>query len=125
VEEALGSPLGSAVEPEIDADADGDADPDAGEGDGEGDGDGEGEGEGVGEGEGDGVLEDGSSWHMVSVLAGAVGLAEAVVLGEAVVVASPTEPASAMPDQAASMPTVRKPPASKLSVVARTCAKRI
>ena len=30
-----------------------------------------------------------------------------------------------MPDQAASMLTIRKPPASKLSVVARTCAKRI
>jgi hypothetical protein len=118
VEEALGSPLGSAGEPGIDADADADGDTD---GDGEGDGD----GVGVGEGEGDGVLEAGSAWHVVSVLAGAVVLAEAVELGEAVVVASLTELASAMPDQAASMLTTRKPPASKLSVVARTCAKPI
>ena len=117
VDEALGSPLGSADEPEIDADGEGD-----------GDGDGDGDGEGVGEGEADGVLEDGSSWHVVSVLAEAVVvpvLAEAAGLAEAVVVASLTEPASAMPDQAASMLTIRKPPASKLSVVARTCAKRI
>jgi hypothetical protein len=77
------------------------------------------------------VGEDGSSWHVVSVLAGAVVLtdsvvlAEAVVRAEAVVLASLTDPAAAMPDQAASMPTIRKPPASKLSVVARTCAKRI
>jgi hypothetical protein len=131
-EEALGSPLGSAVEPEIDADAeadaDADADPDAdadadGEGDGEGDGDGD--GRRVGEGEGVGVLADGSSSHVVSVLGETVALGEAVGLGEAVVVASPTEPASATPDHSASRPTIRKPPASKLSVVARTCAKRI
>jgi hypothetical protein len=59
------------------------------------------------------------------VLTDAVVLAEAVVRAEAVVLASLTDPAAAMPDQAASMPTIRKPPASKLSVVARTCAKRI
>jgi hypothetical protein len=123
---------GSAAEPEIDADADGDPDADAdAEGEGDGEGDGDGDGRGVGEGEGVGVLAAGSSSHVVSVLAEAVGLAEAdglaeaVELGEAVAVASPTGPASATPDQAASVPTVRKPPASKLSVVARTCAKRI
>ena len=128
---ALGSTLeealGSADEPEIDADADADADGDA-DTDGEGDGDGDGDGDGEGDGEGDGVLEDGSSWQVVCVLAEPVvvpALGEAVVLAEGVAVASPTEPASAMPDQAASMLTTRKPPASKLSVVARTCAKRI
>jgi len=108
------------------ADPDGEGDPeteddpdDDGEGDGEGEGEGDGEGEGVGEGEGDGVVDDGRSWHLVSVLAEAAGL------GEAVVAATLTEPAWAMPDQAASRLTIRKPPASKLSVVARTCAKRI
>ena len=74
---------------------------------------GDGEGDGEGEGEGDGALEDGSSWHLLSALA------------EAVVLTSLTESARAMPAQAASMLTIRKPPASKLSVIARTCAKRI
>jgi hypothetical protein len=84
-----------------------------GEGEGDGDGEGDGEGEGVGEGEGDGVLEAGSSWHLVSVLAAAV------------VVTSLTELAWARPDEAASTLTIRKPPASKLNVTARTCAKRM
>ena len=107
-------PAGDGSAAGLEAAADGDADADGeGEGEGEGDGDGDGEGEGVGEGDGDGVLEDGSSWQLVSVLAAAV------------VVTSLTGLAWAMPDEAASMLTIRKPPASKLSVVARTCAKRM
>jgi hypothetical protein len=132
VAEALGSPLGSAAELEAlagsDPDTGGEGDGD-GEGKGEGEGDGDGDREGVGEGDGDGVLDDGSSWHVVSVFAEAVvvpGLGEDVAVpGLAEAVACLTEPAWAMPDQAASMLTIRKPPASKLSVIARTCAKRI
>jgi len=52
-------------------------------------------------------------------------LAEAEAEADAVVLARPTESASATPDQAASVLTTRKPPAAKLSVVARTCAKPI
>ena len=106
VGELLGPPLGSAAELEALGHGEGD-------GDGDGDGEGEGEGEGVGEGDGDGVGEDASSWHLVSVLA------------EAVVLTSLTESARAVPVQGASMLRIRKPPASKLSVIARTCAKRI
>ena len=108
--EPLGAPLGSAAEPEVLADGDGDKDAD---GDGDGDAEGHGDGEEVAEGDGDGAGEDGSSWHLVSVLAAAA------------VVTSRTESAWAMPDQAASMLTIRKPPASRLSVIARICAKRI
>jgi hypothetical protein len=112
--EPLGAPLGSAAEPEVLADGDGDKDADGdGDGDGDGDAEGHGDGEEVAEGDGDGAGEDGSSWHLVSVLAAAA------------VVTSRTESAWAMPDQAASMLTIRKPPASRLSVIARICAKRI
>ena len=91
-----------------------------GDGDGEGDGEGEGFrdglGEGDGEGDGDGVLEAGSSWQVLPVLAEAVGLAVAVT--------GLSDSACAVPDQAASAPKITGPPASKLSVVARTCPER-
>jgi hypothetical protein len=111
----LGSLLGSTAEAEVpgepvgvgDAEGVGDADRDAdGEGDGEVLRDGVGEGVGVGD-------VDGSTWHLVSVVVAAV-----VVTGR-------SEPARAMLDQVVSMPRIRKPPASKLSVVARACPKRI
>jgi hypothetical protein len=87
------------------------------EGDGDADGEGEAVGVGVGDGVGDGVLEDGSSWHVVSVFADVLGLcvAETAI----------SEPARAMLGQIASTPRISRPPASKLSVIARTCAKRI
>lgn len=88
-----------------DAEGVGDADRDA-----DGEGDGEVLRDGVGEGVGD---VDGSTWHLVSVVVAAV-----VVTGR-------SEPARAMLDQVVSMPRIRKPPASKLSVVARACPKRI
>jgi hypothetical protein len=56
---------------------------------------------------------DGSTWHLVSVVVAAV-----VVTGR-------SAPAPAMLDQAVSRPRIRKPPASKLSAVARACPKRI
>jgi hypothetical protein len=84
-----------------------------------GDGDGEGEGfrDGLGEGdgEGDGVLNAGSSWQVLPVLAEA---------GLAVAVTGLSESACAVPDEAASAPKITGPPASKLSVVARTCPER-
>jgi hypothetical protein len=89
-----------------------------GDGEGEGDGFGDGFGDGLGEGvgEGDGVLETGSAWHVLLVLAEVVGLGVAAT--------GLSEPACAVPVQAASAPTMTEPPASKLSVVARTCPKR-
>ncbi len=86
-----------------------------GDGDGEGEGDGLRDGLGEGDGEGDGVLDAGSSWQVLAVLAEAVGLAVAVALSES---------ACAVPDQAVSAPKITGPPASKLSVVARTCRER-
>jgi hypothetical protein len=86
------------------------------DGDGEGEGDGFGDGLGEGVGEGDGVLETGSAWHVLLVLAEVVGLGVAAT--------GLSEPACAVPVQAASAPTMTEPPASKLSVVARTCPKR-
>jgi len=85
-------------------------------GDGEGDGEGFRDGLGEGVGEGDGVLEVGSTWHVLPVLAAAVGLGVAVP--------GLSESACAVPDQDASAPATTDPPATKLSVVARTCPKR-
>jgi hypothetical protein len=84
----------------------------------EGDGEGDGDGDGDGEGEGDGVLEAGSSWQVVSVSGDGLEL-DAAETGL-------SESARAFAGQStASTPKISKPPASKLSVVARTCAKRI
>lgn len=120
-----------AAEPDGEAVADSDDDPD-GEGepefrdppvlvgvglvDGDGDGEGDGEGDGVGEGvgEGDAVLA-GSTWHVMPV-------PELPVL-EAVTGLSGL--ACAAPGQSVSTLTITELPVSKLSVVARTCAKRI
>ena len=97
-----------------------------GAGDDEGDGDGDGElvregvreGVGDGDGEGDGVLEAGSSWQVVSVFGDGLELCVAET--------GLSEPARAAVGQTtASTPKISKLPASKLSVVARTCAKRI
>ena len=95
-----------------------------GAGDDEGDGDGDGElvregvGDGDGDGEGDGVLEAGSSWQVVSVFGDGLELCVAET--------GLSEPARAVAGQTtASTPKISKPPASKLSFVARTCAKRI
>jgi hypothetical protein len=76
------------------------------DGDGEGDGeaDGDREGDGDGDGEGVGVLEAGSAWHTVSVLA-------VVVAGAACAVPS--------------TPRVKKLPLSKVTAATLTCAKRI
>ena len=75
-----------------------------GEGDGDGDGDRVGDREGDGDGEGVGVLEAGSAWHTVSVLA-VVGMGAACALP--------------------STPRVRKLPLSKVTAATLTCAKRI
>ena len=86
--------------------------------------DGEGVGDfevGVGVGVGEGVLAAGSTSHLVSVLAPALvevpGLAEAAP--------SFIVPARATPGQPASTPRIRKTPVSRLSTIARTCARRI
>ena len=77
------------------------------------------EGVGVDVGVGVGVLAVGSTVHWVSVFAPALvevpGLAEAA--------AAFTVSARAAPGQAASIPRIRKPPASTLSTAARTCAR--
>ncbi len=118
---------GSAEEAEMVGESVGDGDAErVADGDGEGDGevvrdgDGEGDGEVVGEGDGEGdvVPDDGSTWQLVSVVVTAVVVAAVVVTGR-------SEPARAMLDQTASMPSIRNPPASRLSVVARACPKRI
>ena len=106
----------------------GEADVDEPEGDGDGDGD------AVGlevDGCGVGVLAVGSTSHLVSVFALADVLVLAVVLARADVLAlgeaalAFTVPARAAPGQPASTPRVRKPPASRLSTAARTCARRM
>ncbi|MGH3232241.1 MAG: hypothetical protein ACRDOH_03095, partial [Streptosporangiaceae bacterium] len=78
-------------------------------------------GVGVGVGVGEDVLEAGSTWQVVSVLA--LALAEVLGLGEAAV--SLSVPARAVPGKLASTPRVRKPPASTLGAAARTCARLI
>ena len=96
----------------------------------EGDGDGDGVGLEV-DGCGVGVLAVGSTSHLVSVFAPADVLVLAVVLARADVLAlgeaalAFTVPARAAPGQPASTPRVRKPPASRLSTAARTCARRM
>jgi hypothetical protein len=88
-----------------------------GDGEGEGDGDGDDEGDGDGEGEGEGEPAADSTSQVVSVF------------GDELELVPPrsglSEPACAMVAEPASMPKVSKLPASKLSVLARTCAKRI
>ena len=74
---------------------------------------------GVGDGVGVGVLEAGSSWHVVSLV---LALAEVPELGEAAVSLSVLAWAES---QLASTPRVRKPPASTLGATARTCARRM
>jgi hypothetical protein len=75
-----------------------------------------------GDGDGDVVgLVVGSTSHLVTVPALAV--AEVLALGEAALAF--TVPARAAPGQPASTPRVRKPPASRLSTAARTCARRM
>jgi hypothetical protein len=86
------------------------------------------EGDGVGDvvglevdGCGVGVLAVGSTSHLVTVPA--LALADVLALGEAALAF--TVPARAAPGQPASTPRVRKPPASRLSTAARTCARRM
>jgi hypothetical protein len=62
-------------------------------------------GEGDGDDDGDGELAAGSGWQVVLV--------------------SWADAAWALAGQAASAPEISKPPPSELSIVARTCAKRI
>jgi hypothetical protein len=96
----------------------------------EGDGDGDAVGLEV-DGCGVGVLAVGSTSHLVSVfaladvlvLAVVLALADVLALGEAALAL--TVPARAAPGQPASTPRVRKPPASRLSTAARTCARRM
>ena len=120
------------VLPDAGAVGEAEADVDEPEGDGDGDVD-----EPEGDGCGVGVLAVGSTSHLVSVLALAVllvlavlftlavvrALAEVLGLGEAA--RAFTVPARATPGQPASTPRVRNPPASRLSIVARTCARRM
>jgi hypothetical protein len=101
-----------------DAGAVGEAEADVDEPEGDGDGDGDVVGLEV-DGCGVGVLAVGSTSHLVSVFA----LAEVLALGEAALAF--TVPARAAPGQPASTPRVRKPPASRLSTAARTCARRM
>jgi hypothetical protein len=101
-----------------DAGAVGDAEADVDEPEGEGDGD------VVGlevDGCGVGVLAVGSTSHLVAVPA--LALADVPALGEAALAF--TVPARAAPGQPPSTPRVRKPPASRLSTAARTCARRM
>jgi hypothetical protein len=100
----------------------GEAEADVDEPEGDGDGDVVGlEVDGCGVGVGVGVLVVGSTSHLVTVPALAV--AEVLALGEAALAF--TVPARAAPGQPASTPRVRKPPASRLSTAARTCARRM
>jgi hypothetical protein len=92
----------------------------------EGDGvgvDGFGVGVGVDVGLGEGVLEAGSTWQLVSVLAPVEvpALVEVRGLGEAA--ASLDALACAVPGRPASTPRVSKPPLSTLSAVTRTCTR--
>jgi hypothetical protein len=74
---------------------------------------------GVGVGVGVGVLEAGSTWQLVSVLA----LVEVPALGEAA--ASGSGSACAVPGRPASTPRVRNPPPSRLSATTRPCSRRL
>jgi hypothetical protein len=75
----------------------------------------------LGVGVGVAVLAAGSTSHLVAVAA--LALVEVLGLGEAA--PAFTVPARAAPGQPASTPRVRKPPASRLSTAARTCARRM
>ena len=119
------------VLPDAGAVGEGEADVDEPEGDGDGlEVDGDGDGLEV-DGCGVGVLAVGSTSHLVSVfaladvlvLAVVLALADVLALGEAALAL--TVPARAAPGQPASTPRVRKPPASRLSTAARTCARRM
>jgi hypothetical protein len=106
-----------------------------GDGVGVGDFDGFGVGVGVDVGLGEGVLEAGSTWQLVSVLAPVEvpafvevrGLGEAAASLGALACAVPAcaVPACAVPGRPASTPRVSKPPLSTLSAVTRTCARRM
>jgi hypothetical protein len=107
-----------------------------GDGVGVGDFDGFGVGFGVGVdvGLGEGVLEAGSTWQLVSVLAPVEvpALVEVRGLGEAAAslgALACAVPACAVPGRPASTPRVSKPPLSTLSAVTptctRTCARRM
>jgi hypothetical protein len=131
------SDAGSDGEPDAGSDGEGEADPDSDSvgfavcvcggsavglaveaevvGEGLGDGEGDGSFGGLGVGVGEAVLETGSTWHFASWPGEAVGLGVAAGL---------SEPACAVPAQAASAPRISKPPASKLSVIALACTKR-
>jgi len=112
--DGLGDDVGVAPE----ALGEGDEDDEEGDGDDEeGDGDGDFDVEGDGDGEGDGVLEGGSSWQVVSVFEGELEPDVAETAG--------SEAAWAAVGQTASTARISTPPVSQLSVVARTCAKRI
>ena len=104
------------VLPDAGAVGEAEADVDEPEGDGEADVD-----EPEGDGCGVGVLAVGSTSHLVAVPA--LALADVLALGEAALAF--TVPARAAPGQPPSTPRVRKPPASRLSTAARTCARRI
>ena len=127
-EPGLGLGVGVLLDVLPDAGAVGEAEADVDEPDGDGDGD------VVGlevDGCGVGVLAVGSTSHLVSVFALAEVLVLAAVLARADVLAlgeaalAFTVAARAAPGQPASTPRVRKPPASRLSTAARTCARRM
>ena len=124
----LGVGVGVLLDVLPDAGAVGEAEADVDEPDGDGDGD------VVGlevDGCGVGVLAVGSTSHLVSVFALAEVLVLAAVLARADVLAlgeaalAFTVAARAAPGHPASTPRVRKPPASRLSTAARTCARRM
>jgi hypothetical protein len=113
-----GGDAGVSLDVLPDAGAVGEAEADVDEPEGDGDGD------VVGlevDGCGVGVLAVGSTSHLVAVPA--LALADVLALGEAA--PAFTVPARAAPGQPPSTPRVRKPPASRLSTAARTCARRM
>jgi hypothetical protein len=114
LEALLGLVVGAGEVEELEADGDG-----VGVGVGVGDFDGVGVGVGVGVDED--VLEAGSTWHLVSV--SALALADVPELDGAAV--SFSVPARAVPGKHASMPSIRKPPASTLNAADRRCARRM
>jgi len=69
------------------------------------------------------VLAEALALVLAVVVALVLALAEALALGEAA--AALTVPARAAPGQPASTPRVKNPPASKLSIAARTYARRM
>jgi hypothetical protein len=118
VPDDAGADAGAVGEPEPDELEEGDGDGD-GEPDGFGVPDGDGEPDGVGVGVD--VAAAGRAWHLVSVFGAA--LVEVLRLAEAS--SAFIVPAYAAVGQPASTPRVRDPPATRLSTVARTCARRM